>query len=199
MTDLTRKAKDFAYKKHRGQIRKGGNLPFTNHLDDVVKIIKTLTNDEEVIAAAWLHDVVEDTDTLIGEINKEFGNRVGRFVELESEDKRPGEDAGETWRIRKEEQLEKLRNTLEEDKDVFMIALSDKLANTKDILEAYKIIGVSVWDEFNEKDPVVQHWYYKSFADIIAEKSNLIETDPYKKYIKVIEELFEFNYTQKIN
>ena len=191
MTGLIRKAKIFAYKKHAGQTRKGNNEPFTSHLDKVTDIIQTLTNDEEVIAAAWLHDVVEDTDTSLEEIYELFGDRVGRFVELESEDKRPEINAKQSWQVRKEEQIEELQNTLDEDSDVFMIALSDKLANAIDMLEAKKIEGISFWDKFNNSDPIAQHWYYKSFADIIAEKSDLGKTIPYKRYIEVIEELFD--------
>ena len=190
MTELIRHAKAFAYERHAGQTRKGNDEPFTSHLDKVTDIIQSLTRDEEVIAAAWLHDLVEDTDTSLEEIVERFGDRVGRFVELESEDKRPEMDEGESWQVRKEEQIEELRNTVEEDSDVFMIALSDKLANTLDMLEAKKMEGSSFWDKFNNSDPIAQHWYYQSFADIIAEKSNLGETIPYKRYIEVIEELF---------
>lgn len=137
-----------------------------------------------------MHDVVEDTETSQKEILEIFNARVARLVELESEDKRPEIHARKSWRIRKEEQLEKLRKTSDKDSDVFMIALSDKLANTEDILEAYKIEKMSVWNKFNQTDPVAQHWYYQSFADIIAEKSDLSESKQYKRYIHVLEELF---------
>ena len=190
MTKLTRKAKEFAYARHEGQTRKGNNDPFTSHLDKVVEIILTLTNDEEVIAAAWLHDVVEDTNTSLKEIYDLFGDRVGKFVELESEDKRPEINERDSWKDRKEEQIKELQNTSDEDSDVFMIALSDKLANTKDMLEAKKIEGLSFLNKFNNSNPKDQYWYYKSFADIIGEKSNLSDTEAYKKYIQVIDELF---------
>ena len=191
MTELIRKAKAFAYERHAGQGRKGSDKPFTSHLDKVTDIIQKLTDDEEVIAASWLHDVVEDTDTSLEEIYEVFGDRVGRFVGLESEDKRPEINERESWQVRKEEQIEELRNTLDEDSEVFMIALSDKLANAIDMLEAKKIVGMSFWDKFNNSNPEDQYWYYKSFADIIAEKSSLGKTDQYKEYVEVIEELFE--------
>lgn len=190
MTQLIKQAKAFAYERHAGQVRKGNGAPFTTHLDKVTDIIKTLTTDEEVIAAAWLHDVVEDTDTKLEEIYEKFGERVGHFVDLESEDKRPELDERDSWKVRKEEQIEELRNTSSEDKDVFMIALSDKLANVTDMLEEKGTEGDTFWNKFNNSDPVAQRWYYQSFADIIGEKSNLRETIPYKQYIKVIEELW---------
>ena len=190
MTELIRRAKAFAHERHAGQTRKGNNQPFISHLDAVTNIIQTLTNDEEIIAAAWLHDVIEDTDTLLEEIYELFGGRVGRFVELESEDKRPEMNVRKSWQIRKEEQIEALRNTLDQDSDVFMIALSDKLANAIEMLEAKKIEGMSFLNNFNNSDPVAQYWYYKSFADIIAEKSKLAETKSYRKYVEVIDEIF---------
>ncbi|WP_414838878.1 HD domain-containing protein [Carnobacterium sp. TMP28] len=190
MTELIRRAKAFAHERHAGQTRKGNNQPFISHLDAVTNIIQTLTNDEEIIAAAWLHDVVEDTDTLLEEIYELFGDRVGRFVELESEDKRPKMNVRKSWQIRKEEQIEELRNTLDKDSDVFMIALSDKLANVIEMLEAKKIEGMSFLNNFNNSDPIAQYWYYKSFADVIAEKSKLAETKPYRKYVEVIDEIF---------
>ena len=115
---------------------------------------------------------------------------MGRFVELESEDKRPEINVRESWKVRKTEQIEELQNISDEDSDVFMIALSDKLANAIDMLQAKKTEGISFWNKFNNSNPLDQQWYYKSFADIITEKSALGETIPYKKYIQVIEELF---------
>lgn len=99
-------------------------------------------------------------------------------------------DVRKSWQIRKEEQIEELRNTSIQDSDVFMIALSDKLANAMDMLEAKKIEGSSFLNNFNNSDPLAQYWYYKSFADIIAEKSKLAETKPYRRYVEAIAEIF---------
>ena len=72
MREIEKKAKQFAYEAHKGMKRKGKDTPFTYHLELVNKILKTLTTDEEILAAGWLHDVVEDTPITLDELKKEF-------------------------------------------------------------------------------------------------------------------------------
>ena len=87
MLELEKKAKEFAYKSHKGMTRKGKDTPFTYHLELVNKILKTLTTDEEILAAGWLHDVIEDTPITLDELKKEFNPKVCYYVDLETEDK----------------------------------------------------------------------------------------------------------------
>ena len=64
---------------HKGQ--KYGEQPYTIHLEDVVRRVKQITTDPEVIAAAWLHDSVEDSPLVtIDDIRKMFGSRVADLV-----------------------------------------------------------------------------------------------------------------------
>lgn len=75
------KAKNFAYNKHRNQKRKDGITPFVDHLESVVNRMKSLgIVDEELLSAAWLHDVIEHTDATFDEINKIFGNTISVLV-----------------------------------------------------------------------------------------------------------------------
>lgn len=71
-------AKAMALIAHRNQ--KYGDQPYFNHLADVVKRVKTITQDPEVICAAWLHDTVEDTEVTIDEIKQQFGANVAAMV-----------------------------------------------------------------------------------------------------------------------
>ena len=80
MSQLIEKAKAFAYKYHEGQKRKGKDVPFTAHLEAAVKIVESLTDDEDIIVATWLHDVVEDTQATIEDIEAEFGSEVKKLV-----------------------------------------------------------------------------------------------------------------------
>src|SRR6266487_1862446 len=75
--DLLRRAFAFAATRHEGQQRRSGEA-FINHPWGAAKICADLRLDEETIAAALLHDVVEDTDTDIKEIRDEFGDEIGR-------------------------------------------------------------------------------------------------------------------------
>ena len=76
---MINKAIAFAVKAHEGQPRKGTEIPYIFHPLEVGMIVSRITDDEEVIAAAVLHDTVEDCDTVtLDNIRKEFGDRVGR-------------------------------------------------------------------------------------------------------------------------
>ena len=76
--NLEASAKALALLAHRNQ--KYGEQPYFNHLADVVRRVKTITQDPEVICAAWLHDTVEDTDVTIDEIKAKFGENVAAMV-----------------------------------------------------------------------------------------------------------------------
>lgn len=77
-TDIVAQAKALAIEAHKDQ--KYGTQPYVVHISDVVKRVMTITQDPEVIAAAWLHDVVEDTQITIGEIKRQFGDNVAAMV-----------------------------------------------------------------------------------------------------------------------
>lgn len=73
------KAKAFAIRYHKGQ--KYGEAPYTYHLDMVCKTLqKYKVTDQDMLAAAWLHDVVEDTEVTIDMVRAEFGDRVADLV-----------------------------------------------------------------------------------------------------------------------
>ena len=77
-TDMVKRAMQLASYAHRHQ--KYGERPYVTHLADVVARVKTITQDPEVIAAAWLHDIIEDTQTTYGDIEREFGKNVADMV-----------------------------------------------------------------------------------------------------------------------
>ena len=79
---------NFATKAHAGVCRKGKTRPYILHPLEAMNIASTLTEDEEVLAAAVLHDTVEDTDVTKADIRAAFGSRVADLVAAESEDKR---------------------------------------------------------------------------------------------------------------
>lgn len=82
MSELVNRAIRFATEAHEriDHLRKYSNLSYTVHLDQVAKITETVTDDEEMIAAAWLHDVVEDTPATLEDIEREFGVSVAILV-----------------------------------------------------------------------------------------------------------------------
>ena len=78
-TDLVKKAYRYAYHKHMGQFDSKGR-PHTYHLDQVHAILSQITDDETILAAAWLHDVHKDTKTLASELSEEFGPEVAALA-----------------------------------------------------------------------------------------------------------------------
>lgn len=74
-----RQAREFAYIAHAGQFRDGG-APYIVHPAQVARIISQVTRDEDLIAAAWLHDVIEDTEYTYDDIRERFGQRVADLV-----------------------------------------------------------------------------------------------------------------------
>lgn len=183
--DIFDKAIIFATKAHSGTFRKGTTTPYIIHPMETATIVSTMTSDKVILAAAALHDVVEDTDYAIDDIVKEFGEDVARLVSAESEDKRDDLPSEATWKIRKQETLDHLKNKAT--KEEKMITLGDKLSNIRAIHRDYLEIGDKLWNKFNQKDKSEHAWYYKSIAEFL---SDLSDTLAYKEYVELVGKVF---------
>ena len=176
----------FAIEKHSGQTRKIHNSPYILHPLEVAAIVGTMTNDEDTLCAAVLHDTVEDTDTTLEEITENFGKRVSLLVMTETENKRSDRPAAETWHLRKEETLIMLEHT--KDISVKMMWLGDKLSNVRSFYREYQKVGDELWQQFNQKDPREQAWYYRTIIKSIPE---LKDTDAYRELSQLVGEIFK--------
>src|ERR671928_1907012 len=78
--DLLARAFRRAAQAHEGQQRRSGE-PFVRHPWGVAKILAELRQDDATLAAALLHDVVEDTGVELDELRAEFGDEIGQLVE----------------------------------------------------------------------------------------------------------------------
>ena len=164
MMELVSEAIVFAVKAHDGMRRKNSESPYVLHPMEAAVIVGTMTDDQNLIAAAALHDVVEDAGITMDEIEQCFGPRVRQLVECETENKREGLPPEDTWRIRKEESLQVLKNA--EDPAVLMVWLGDKLANMRAIYRDWKVEGHAMWRRFHQSDPQIQAWYYTTIAEL---------------------------------
>ena len=185
MGEILNNAIVFATKVHANQFRKGTQIPYILHPLEAATIVGTMTTDDEIIAGAVLHDVVEDTDTTIEQVKDLFGERVAKLVAAESEDKRENLSAESTWKIRKQETLNHLKTA---SIDVKMITLGDKLSNIRAINRDYNAIGEVLWQRFNQKDKNEHYWYYQSIADCLFE---LNEYPVYQEYCELVKKTFE--------
>ena len=183
--ELVSEAIMFAVKAHDGMRRKKSELPYILHPMEAAVIVGTMSDDQNLIAAAALHDVVEDAGVTLEEVEARFGKRVRELVGAETEDKRADLPPTDTWRIRKEESLEVLRNT--DDMGVLIVWLGDKLANMRSIYRDFKVEGVQMWQRFNQKDVNEQAWYYRS---IIKLTDRLSDTSAWLEYKTLTELVF---------
>lgn len=80
--ETVEKARVFATAAHASaaQLRKYTNEPYIVHPTEVVKIVSSVSHSKEMLAAAWLHDVVEDTGVTIEVIRAEFGDEISELV-----------------------------------------------------------------------------------------------------------------------
>ena len=185
MRDLVSEAIVFSVAAHDGMRRRKSDAPYILHPMEVAAIVGTMTDKQEVIAAGALHDVVEDAGVSIEEIGERFGERVMELVASETENKREDLPPEETWRIRKEESLEKLKST--NDIEMLMLWIGDKLSNIRSIYRDYTVEGDAVWDKFHQSDMNVQAWYYRS---VMKYTERLSDSLAWKEYKALVEMLF---------
>lgn len=95
----------YAAKAHDGQYRKGTDIPYISHPYAVGLLLLKEGYEEDIVCAGILHDIVEDTDQTLDDINDEFGSKVARIVEGSSE---PNKDL--PWKERKQHTLDELQH-----------------------------------------------------------------------------------------
>lgn len=144
-------------------MRKGGAIPYIYHPMEVALIVAQMTDDEEVIAAAYLHDVLEDTAVRADELRAEFGERVTQLVKFETENK------ALTWKERKSATIGHLK---EASYEVKLLTLGDKLSNMRSTARDYMVVGDVIWQRFNETRKECHRWYLQGILDGINELEN---------------------------
>lgn len=183
MTKLE-KAAEFSARYHAGQTRKLGGAPYIVHLYETAAIASLMTQDDEILAAALLHDVLEDTAMDADTLRAEFGETAARIVRWCSEDKMRGRAPAETWQERKVAAIERMKGAPVEAK---IVLLADKLSNIRSIAAQYAKDGDAVWAAFNNSDKLAHEWAYRSYAEALAE---LEDEFLYKEYVRLVDEVF---------
>lgn len=180
-TELFDRATKFAVNAHHGVERRGKNFPYILHPMEAANIVSTITTDPELLAAAILHDTVEDTDVTFEQIRDEFGERVAHLVQHET-CPLPKSDP---WRNRKQAQIDLIAASPYESK---VVAMGDKLSNLRAIAMDYCMIGDELWSRFkapNGKTDIA--WYYRRLAEAL---SDLSDTFPYQEFVMLLDKTF---------
>ena len=107
---LLDKAILFAVRAHHNTERRGKGFPYIVHPMEAVEIVATITPDQELLAAAALHDTVEDTDVTVEQIRQEFGDRIAELVRSESDTFVQGVSEEDSWHDRKQAAITRLKN-----------------------------------------------------------------------------------------
>lgn len=183
-TELLDRAIIFAVKAHSGTERRGKGFPYIVHPMEAVEIVSTMTSDQELLAAAALHDTVEDTSVTIEQIRREFGDRIASIVDTESDKGIAGRSEDESWLDRKRSALERLEKAPVEAK---MVALGDKLSNMRAIARDYAVRGDELWKIFHVKDKKIHEWRFRSLANALRE---LQDTFAFKEFEALINKVF---------
>lgn len=181
-TTLLDKAILFATAAHRDTTRKGTSLPYIVHPLEAVSIVATMTDDQEMLAAAALHDVVEDCDIDLDELRREFGDRVATLVAADSNAPRR---EGDTWRSRKQAALDRLEAA---PLDAKTVAMGDKLSNLRAIDIDHQRVGDTLWQRFKAPEGRSDiEWYYRGLAQSL---SDLKGTAAYAEFLSRLSSAF---------
>jgi (p)ppGpp synthase/HD superfamily hydrolase len=129
--DVVEKARVFATAAHAavGQLRKYTFEPYIVHPAEVVSIVRTVPHTDAMLAAAWMHDVVEDTGVTLETIRAEFGNEVADLVGWLTDVSRP--DHGN----RAARKAVDRAHTASAPAEAQTIKLADIISNTRSIME----------------------------------------------------------------
>ena len=182
-TSLVDKAIIYAVKAHEGVPRRGRDFPYIVHPLEALTIVATMTSEPELLAAAVLHDVVEDTDFTVEDIRAEFGDRVAELVDAETEKHDESRSREESWLDRKKAALEDLRRA---GRDVKIVALGDKLSNMRAIARDFARYGDDFWNQFRAKDPQSHAWRFRALVDAMSELKGLEAYDEFARLVDCV-------------
>ncbi len=180
-TQLFDRAAIFAIKAHAGTERRGKAFPYIIHPMEAASIVSSITNDPELLAAAILHDTIEDTGVTEEQIRNEFGDRVANLVKNETSQM----PKGTPWRTKRQSQIAIIVSASRDSK---IVAIGDKLSNMRAIANDYSIIGDEVFNRFHAPNGKMDiEWYYRELANALQE---LNDTLPYKEFLSLIDKTF---------
>ncbi|GAA4074889.1 HD domain-containing protein [Amphibacillus indicireducens] len=168
-TERLMRAITFATVKHDGQKRKVNKEPFIAHPYRVAMLLKEHDCNQDLVIAGLLHDVVEDTDGTLDEIDALFGQNVTQLVSTVTE-----KEKSLPWDTRKQQSIDQIRQA---PIDVKLIACADKIDNLGSMLDNEMVYGDAMWHAF-ERGKKDQQWYYQNMFDSVTAGINRNQFHP---------------------
>lgn len=178
--NIKEKAKLFAIKAHKGQVRKAEpDKPYIMHPIGVANLLEQYGYDDMIVAAGYLHDVVEDTEYTISDIEREFGRTVACLVMGATE-----KDKTLPWIERKKQTIEKIKTLSFENK---LVICADKINNLEDLIFKFGKSGERDFSAFNGNEEQ-KKWYYMGVFEslIYNEDSSLPIFRRLKKDLEIV-------------
>lgn len=158
--NVMEKALMFAILAHSGQVRKGNTKePAIVHPIAVAEILRQYGADSNVIAAAYLHDVVEDTKYILEDIKRIFGQDIAHLVEVATEKYK-----NKPWEERKQTKIEDLKHRTLREK---LVPIADKISNIEDMARMFKEKGFKDFSAFKRGEEK-QEWYYRNVFNSLS-------------------------------
>jgi (p)ppGpp synthase/HD superfamily hydrolase len=179
-TPSLEKAIKIATTYHRFQFRKGDpTLPYISHCFSVACIVSNYTQNENIIIAALLHDIIEDTDYTYEQLEKDFGEEVKEIVKGDTE-RIEKDHKNNNWLERKTDYLKQLSTKNEAS---ILIAAADKIHYMLCNIEEFETTGIINFKKYNSTIKE-QLWYYNEILKLLKVK---LHSD----IVKLYEETFQ--------
>ena len=150
----------------QGQHRKGSDTPYVVHPFGVMIIASNVTDDEDVLIACLLHDILEDVDSDIYDestMAEDFGDKVVGIVKDVTKD-----ESEKIWRKRSDAYISHLEH--EASDEAVIVCASDKTHNLLSILADFETRGNELWEVFTTKSSSDQLWWYESVLGVITKR-----------------------------
>lgn len=171
------RAKTVATHAHNGQVRKDpSHAPYIVHPGAVAELLTGAGASDEVVAAGWLHDVLEDVpperysrDDMV----RDFGAYIVSLVESVSEEKLDAQGNKLPWETRKKQHILALRNA---SRETALITAADKINNIESMITGVREHGATMLNGFNST-LTQQIWYYTEVINTVL-VPKLGEDDP---------------------
>ena len=175
--ELIEKAEKIAREAHEGQLRKTDGSPYIDHPIAVADIVKQHGFSDAVVAAALVHDVLEDTSMTEDELRDALGDEVVAIVAAVSEDK------DLPWEERKQQYVEQVAAAGE---SVWAVSVADKIHNAQSIIDYHKVAGAALWEKFN-RGKEKKLWIENLLLEKLKEKWNHPMLKEYSELLTQIE------------
>lgn len=149
--------------EQQNQHRKGTDIPYAMHPFAAMLIASNVTDDEDILIACLLHDILEDVKSEIysdSDMARDFGGRVVDIVKGVTKN-----DEIDSWKERSLAYLKHLENQASD--EAVIVSASDKIHNLISILSDFDKIGSQIWLRFSTNNSEDQLWWYQEILKVI--------------------------------